>query len=116
MEEWAEAGRRLGERLRILHPTVEDLQAGLSGLQSLIAERKIEVQRKSGGKDRAGIRLRVVTDLTPELAACGERFLEGVLSAYAFQVTETPTKDGTMQIAALYHPKLPDEEAAEETA
>src|SRR5207302_415179 len=92
MEEWAEAGRRLGERLRILHPTVEDLQAGLSGLQSLIAERKIEVQRKPGGKDRAGIRLRVVTDLTPELAACGERFLEGVLSAYAFQVTETHTK------------------------
>ncbi len=55
--EWAEAGRRLGERLRILHPTVEDLQSGLSGLQSLIAERKIEVQRKPGGKDRAGIRL-----------------------------------------------------------
>ena len=116
MQEWAEAGRRLGERLRILHPTVEDLQAGLSGLQSLIAERKIEVQRKPGGKDRAGIRLRVVTDLTPELAACGERFLEGVLSAYAFQVTETHTKDGTIEIAAVYRPQRPDEHGEEETA
>ena len=114
--EWAAAGRRLGERLRILHPTLEDLQAGLSGLQSLIAERKIEVQRKPGGKDRARIRLRVVTDLTPELVACGERFLEGVLSAYAFQVTETQAKDGTIEIAAVYRPQRPDDHAEEETA
>ncbi len=114
--EWADAGRRLGERLRILHPTLEDLQAGLSGLQSLIAERTIEVQRKPGGKDRAGIRLRVVTDLTPELAACGERFLEGVLSAYAFQVTETQVKDGTIEIAAVYRPQRPDDHAEAETA
>src|SRR5256885_15800569 len=114
--EWAEAGRRLGERLRILHPTLEDLQAGLSGLQSLIAERKIEVQRKPGRKDRSGIRLRVVTDLTPELAACGERFLEGMLSAYAFQVTETQAKDGTIEIAAVYRPQRPAHQAEEEKA
>src|SRR5207253_8538516 len=56
------------------------------------------------------------TDLTPELAACGERFLEGVLSAYAFQVTETHTKAGTIEIAAVYRPQRPDEHGEEETA
>ena len=113
LEEWAEAGRRLGERLRALHPTLEDLQAGLSGLQSLIAERRIEVHRKPGGKEgQAGIELRVVTDLTPELAACGERFLEGLLSAYTFQVTENRVKDGTIEIAAVYRPERSSDQAA----
>src|SRR5437879_11191381 len=62
------------------------------------------------------MRLRVVTDLTPELAACGERFLEGLLSAYAFQVTETHAEDGTIEIAAVYRPQRPAEHAEEETA
>jgi hypothetical protein len=111
--EWAAAGRRLGERLRALHPTLEDLQAGLSGLQSLIAEQRIEVQRKPGGKEGgAAIQLRVVTDLTPELAACGERFLEGLLSAYSFEVTENRVKEGTIDIAATYRPERSADKAA----
>src|SRR5438128_10500390 len=43
--EWAEAGRRLGERLRILHPTAEDLQPGWPALRSLTAKRHGEVVR-----------------------------------------------------------------------
>jgi len=106
--EWFEAGRRLGDRLRVLHPTLEDLQAGLSGLQSLIAERRIEVQRKPGGKEtQPEIQLRVVTDLTPELATCGGRFVEGVLSAYSFRSTESRVKAGTIEIAAVYSPTRP---------
>ena len=108
LAEWFDAGRRLGERLRVLHPTLEDLQAGLSGLQSLIAERRIEVQRKPGGREtQPEIQLRVVTDLTPELAACGERFVEGVLSAYSFRATESRVKAGTIEIAAVYSPTRP---------
>ena len=106
--EWFEAGRRLGDRLRVLHPTLEDLQAGLSGLQSLIAERRIEVQRKPGGKEtQPEIQLRVFTDLTPELATCGGRFVEGVLSAYSFRSTESRVKAGTIEIAAVYSPTRP---------
>src|SRR2546430_11130505 len=41
LAEWFGAGRRLGERLRVLHPTLEYLQPGTSGNQALTPDRAI---------------------------------------------------------------------------
>jgi len=83
LQEWFEAGRRIGEVLRTFHPTLEDLQVGMTGNPSIMTEQRIEIMRpRSAGDGRQQVRLRVVTDLTPELASCGESLLHGLLCSY----------------------------------
>jgi len=115
LEQWLEAGKRLGERLRRFHPTLEDLQVGISGIQSLMAERRLEVKRQRGKDGQAEIQLRLVTDLTPELTACGERLLVGLLSAYSFRPTAIQVAGGTIEITAVYVGKPATDSKGSET-
>src|SRR5437762_888118 len=81
LQEWFEAGRRIGEVLRTVHPTLEDLQVGMTGNPSIMTEQRIEIIRqRSAGDGRQQVRVRVVTDLTPELASCGESLLHGLVT------------------------------------
>ena len=106
LQEWFEAGRRLGEVLRPLHPTLEDLQAGMVGPPSIMSEQRIEILRtRSAADGRQEVRLRVVTDLTPELASCGESLLHGLLCSYSFRATESRVEDGVIEIVAVYEGK-----------
>ena len=106
LQEWFEAGRRLGEVLLSFHPTLEDLQLGMSGIPSLITEQRVEIERKRVTKEgRPEIVLRVVTDLTPELCYCGESLLLGLLSAYSFRSTESQVDEGIIEITAIYEGK-----------
>jgi hypothetical protein len=108
LQEWFESGRRLGEVLRTFHPTLEDLRSGMSGIPSLITEQRIELERQSGSKEGPPeIRVRVVTDLTPELSACGESLLLGLLSSYSFRATATRKEDGIIEINAIYAGTVP---------
>lgn len=102
LQEWVTAGKELGDHLRLSYPTLEDLRAGMSVINLLIEQQRFEVTRTSVANGRAEIRLRVTTGLTPELAACGERLLVGVLSSYAFQTVKSHVADGIIEITAVY--------------
>jgi hypothetical protein len=103
VQEWFLAGRQLGDRLRVLYPTIEDLQAGAERLMPLVAERLIDVRRVSTEEERqSAVRVRVETDLTPATSACGEKFIAGVLSAYPFQPTESHVDDGAIEVTGVY--------------
>ena len=119
-KEWFQAGRQLGDVLRVLYPTIEDLQAGAERLLPLVAERLIDVRRVSGEDERRSrIRIRVETDLTAGTSAAGERFIAGMLSAYPFQPTEVNFADGAIEVTGVYtgrQPPRPRSEAAEAAA
>ncbi len=51
---------------------------------------------------RLEIRVCVVADLTPELTACGERLLVGVLSAHSFGATESLVTGENIEMTAVY--------------
>ena len=103
LQEWVEAGKELGDHLRLFYPTLDDLRAGMSVINLLIEQRRFEVTRTSGADGRpVEIRMRVTTDLTPELTACGERLLMGILSAYSFQAVRSQVDGGTIEITAAY--------------
>src|SRR5436853_3225436 len=80
LAEWLDTGQRLGERLRSFYPTLEELQVGFSGIQSLVAEQGFELRRLGREEGRQVVELRVVTDLSPEWAACAEAHLTGLLA------------------------------------
>src|SRR5207244_10807995 len=100
---WCRGGKELGDHLRLFYPTLDDLRAGMSVINLLIEQRRFEVTRTSGADGRpVEIRMRVTTDLTPELTACGERLLMGILSAYSFQAVRSQVAGGTIEITAAY--------------
>jgi len=116
LQEWFEAGRRIGEVLRTFHPTLEDLQVGMTGNPSIMTEQRIEIMRpRSAGDGRQQVRLRVVTDLTPELASCGESLLHGLLCSYSFRATESHVEDGVVEVVAVYEGQAPVPAAKPET-
>src|SRR2546430_13375301 len=117
LQEWFEAGRRIGEVLRTFHPTLEDLQVGMTGNPSILTEPRIEIirPRSAGGGCQQG-RLRGVDRLTPELASCGESLLHGLLCSYSFVATESHVEDGVVEVAAVYEGNAPVPAAKQETA
>ena len=103
LQEWVEAGKELGNHLRAYYPTLEDLQAGMPAVQPLIEERRFEIERQRGPDElHQEILMRVDTDLAPELAACGERFLVGLLHAYSFRATKSRVTGGNIEVTAAY--------------
>ena len=104
LAEWLDTGRRLGERLRKFYSTLEELQVGFSGIQSLVAEQGFELRRLGKQEGHQVVELRVVTDLSPQWAACAEALLIGILGAYSFRATERQVEGRTIQITARYDP------------
>src|SRR5207247_8933510 len=119
-KEWFQAGRQLGDVLRVMYPTIEDLQVGAERLLPLVAERLIDVRRVSGEDERhSRIRIRVETDLTAGTSAAGERFIAGMLSAYPFQPTEVNFAEGAIEVIGVYtgrRPSAPRTEADADVA
>src|SRR5947199_6321908 len=64
---------------------------------------------------RSQVRVRVVTDLTPELASCGESLLHGLLCSYSFRATESHVEDGVVEVVAVYEGQAPVPAAKPET-
>src|SRR5947208_4434574 len=108
LQEWFEAGRRIAEVLRTFHPTLEDLQVGMTGNPSIMTEQRIEIIRpRSAGDGRQQVRLRVVTALTPDLASCGESLLHGLPCSYSFRATESPVEAGVAEFSAAVEGQRP---------
>lgn len=100
---WFEGGKQLGDRIRAFYPTIEELPAAVAGVHPLFAERRMEVSRGPGEEaHRGAIEVRVAADLPPALAACMERLIAGLLSAYSFRAVGSRVLEGTIEIAAEY--------------
>jgi len=113
-KEWFQAGRQLGDVLRVMYPTIEDLQVGAERLLPLVAERLIDVRRvPEEERGRSRIRIRVETDLTPATSAAGERFITGMLSAYPFRPTEVHVAEGAIEVVGVYEGRQPSKPHAE---
>lgn len=100
-----EAGRFVGEHLRIFYPAIEDLEGEVATIPPFFAEQRLEVKRVRDSDERRGkVRVRAAVDPGPELTECAEQLIAGLLSAYSFRITESLASEGTIEVLAVYDP------------
>ena len=102
LSRWFENGQRLGERLRIVLPRLDDLATAVQEFQGVLPAQRLEVRRVPAdewGRDRLAVR--IVSDHSQTLTDCLERLVAGVLSCYAFRAEESHAGPGILEVTAI---------------
>lgn len=104
-QECFEAGRFVGEQLRLFYPAVEDLEGEVATIPPFFAEQRLEVKRVRDSDERLGkVRVQAAVDPGAQLTECAEQLIAGLLSAYSFRITESQASEGTLVVLAVYDP------------
>lgn len=108
-----EAGRHVGEHLRLFYPAVEDLEGQVATIPPFFAEQRLEVKRVRDSDERRGkVRVRAAVEPGPELTECAEQLIAGLLSAYSFRITESRPSEGAIEVLAVYDPSATESASA----